>query len=201
MKKVQLGLFCAAFALSACGVEAQATTPIITQTVGIGSSSSYCVIDFQDSSSTPSYAFVYLYNGSPSAGDMIDALQSAGDLNFTDTDYGTAGQPDRFFDSFSIGSQTQSDAVDTVGFWQLFTSDSGQDWTPAGTGADEEPLTDGSWDAFSWDADYNDPNGDLPPVTPIAAPEPGPIGVIAGGACCIILLGLHRRRIGRKIAS
>ncbi|MDX9749619.1 MAG: hypothetical protein RBT71_00865, partial [Flavobacteriales bacterium] len=143
-----------------------ATAPVQAQTfhiadvqfwVGAGPDSSVLVVDFQDGSFNPSFAWGYLHDGTATGEDMLNAIAAA-DVNVTvDIDGGFLNSI-TYNDQAGIGS-----SPDWWGTW-------------SGTGIADlemnmgisEVLSNGSWFGCSY-TDFNPP---LEPTTPIAAFDP-----------------------------
>lgn len=142
-------------------VRAQTFTPQITQTVGSGSQESFFVLDFQDGSTDHNYAFGYFYDGAKTGADMISALSSGTNLGVTYLFSGGA------VNGFSFNGHSQA-GFSSDGYWSYWLSGDGQSWRSSGAGIKSRPLSSGSWDGWSWDAN----SANLPPVTPTASPVP-----------------------------
>lgn len=152
-----------------CALALLATAPMQAQTfniadvaywVGTGSDSSVLVVDFQDGSFNPSYAWGFLHDGTATAEDMLNAVAAA-DVNFT----------------VNIGGGFLSD----ITYNDLAGIGGDPNWwgTWSGTGIADlgmnmgiaEALSNGSWFGCSYEP-YDpeaDPTG---PTEPIAAFEP-----------------------------
>lgn len=180
------------------------TEPLITQTVGTGSNLSYFVLDFQDNTPNPSYAFGYRYDGAKTGGDLVDAFVRDAGLGAT---FGSFFQPNDFvigfaYDGHARPAPGQSPPPDF--FWSYWTGTNGTDWTTASVGLRQRTLTNGSWDGWSWttfDPATFDPVS--APRTPQAQaaqviPEPG-TAFLAGAAVLGLLgTGSFRERLRRR---
>ncbi len=168
-------------AVSVTPALAQGLQPLLSQTVGSGSNESFLVLDFQDGTAQPSYAFGYRYNGIQNVSDEIAALANANIgfglgyyTRYAPADNNPLGVAPTLF-SYQGHSQ---DGGQTFGnsYWVLQTSPDGADanWTPSNFGASSTALTSGTYDAWSWNAGPSFPGP--APVTPrvsAAVPEAG----------------------------
>jgi hypothetical protein len=174
----------------------------LQDTIGSGPNTSYMVLDFGTPSSPDAFAFAYDWSGSQTDGSLIDALAAA-NVGFSDTSttFTFGGTSERQFDSFTLGANTFSDVTDPLGYWNLWTSPDGTNWTSAIVGADETPLTDGSWEGWTWVPDFFTDNAE-PPTTPFLSdattPEPGTMALVGLGAGAFVLV---RRKIRRRTGA
>ncbi len=166
---------------------ARAQTPQITAFVGTGSQTSFMTLDFKDGVSNPvTYAFGYRYDGAKNSGDFLLALAS-GVPTFGATLQGSIGVGlGRYVEGLSYGGRNKfndfggGNSGDPNGFWSLWTSSNGfTGWSESQVGIDGRALTSGSWDGWSWTADFNNPSA--PPQTPVAAPEPSALALLGLG--------------------
>ncbi len=174
---------------------ARAQTPLVTAFVGTGSQTSFLTLDFKDGVSNPvTYAFGYRYDGAKNSGDFLLALAS-GVPTFGATLQGTVGLG-RYVEGLSFGGRNKfndfggGNSGDPNGFWSFWTSSDGfTGWSESQVGIDGRTLTNGSWDGWSWTADFNNPS--IAPQTPVAAPEPSALAFVGLG---LAGLGVFRRR-------
>jgi len=163
---------------------------IIEYWAGSGDDEAVLVVDF---GSSANYAFGYRWNGSAVSWDMLDAIDAAGSLEKTATNYGTVTAPGWLVDTISYDGHTMG-----VGnyFANFFISDDGENWTVPNYGVSSRSLSDGVFDGFGeayseWyglghpDNVYEPAD---PPTTPI--PEPAALCLLAVGAPAL----LRRRR-------
>lgn len=143
--------------LTTAPLHAQFDVADITYWVGTGQDTAVLVVDFQDGTTTPSYAWGYLHNGG-TATEMLDAIVAADpDLDvalvsgfLNDLTYGghagLGGQPDYWstWSGTSLATMAMNDGL-------------------------SEPLVNGLWFGCS----YTDFDPALPPTEPVAAPAPG----------------------------
>ena len=190
-------IFISATLLATLSASAHAQTfvPALTQTFGFGSQESFFTLDFQDGTANHNYAFGYLYNGTQTGADLLAALsadtavQIGYDPGYTPTSGNPAGV---FVNSFSFNGHSEASPGNS--YWAYFTGTDGQNWTYSGVGASLRPLSNGSWDGWSWDADYTNPITPTP-LTPAAVPEAS--SFISLG----LLLGLGILAVRRKKAA
>lgn len=163
---------------------AETTLPLLSATVGSGSSESYLVLDFENATATTpdeSYAFGYLYNqpvsGTQLSGfDMINALTNANiGFSSTYTYYPSFGED--AIDTFTYKGFSEGD-FQTNSYWNYWLSPDGQHWTSSFVGVNERPLTNGSYDGWAFDLNGANPT----PTTPLiasATPEPSEAELMA----------------------
>jgi hypothetical protein len=156
---------------------AQTFTPQITQTVGAGSQESFFVLDFQDGSVDHNYAFGYFYDGAKTGADLISALSSGAGLGVTYLYNGGV------VNGFSFNGHSEA-GFGADGYWSYWLGTNGQTWKSSGAGIKSRPLSNGSWDGWSWDAN----SSDLPPVTP-TTPAPVPEASTAASFGLLLALG------------
>lgn len=178
-------------ATGASAVHAQTFTPAITQTVGTGSEESFFTVDFEDGTANQSYAFGYKYDGNKTGGDLLAALAAGTPLQVGY--YPGYGPTNAFVQSFSFNGHTQTGAGNN--YWAYWQGTDGQNWTFSDVGASGRGLTNGSWDGWSWDADYSKPPFPAPaPLTPAAVPEASSVvslGLLLGFG----VIALRRKKI------
>ncbi|MBK9419988.1 MAG: T9SS type A sorting domain-containing protein [Flavobacteriales bacterium] len=124
--------------------------------IGAGADTSVMVVDFQDGSATPSYAWGYLHNGG-TAEDMINAIAAA-DVNFSIDVVGG------FLNSVTYG--TQEAIGGAPDYWSTWSGTSIA--TFALNNGLAEALGNGDWLGCSY-TDFNPP---LEPGEPIPAMAP-----------------------------
>ena len=146
-----------------------ATAPLQAQTfdlpdvefwVGSGSDSSVLVVDFQDGSFTPSYAWGFLHDGTATGEDMLNALAAA-DVNFVANIGGGFLSDITYNDHAGIGGAPN---------WWSTWSGTGMGDLAMNMGL-AEVLSNGSWFGCSYEPYIpgGEPTG---PTEPIAAYEP-----------------------------
>lgn len=178
------------FALTWSVSNAQVIPVDLETTVGSGENLSYFVLDFKSGPSPESYAFGYRYTGTKTGTDLINALVSALGPNFQAEFVSFPG-----LGSFATGfgydgkfiNASTSPAPD---YWSYWGSPDGLSWAYPGEGSDLRQLSNGSWDGWSYDADFNDdfdPGGTASPTTPLLAssanaPEPGTLALLTVGS-------------------
>lgn len=143
---------------------AAGSTPLLAQFdasqvkywVGTGADTSILVVDFQDGSTDPSYAWGWLHNGGTGA-DMLEAIAAA-DVNFS---IDVAGG---FLNSITYASH--SGIGGTPDYWSTWNGTSIA--TMATNGGLSATLGNGDWFGCS----YTDFNPALNPTEPLAAFEP-----------------------------
>lgn len=175
----------------------------LQDTIGSGPNTSYFVLDFGTPSSPNAFAFAYDWSAPQTDGGLIDALASA-NVGFSDTStvftFGVTSE--RFFDSFTYAGNTFSDQTDPFGFWNFWTSNDGVNWSSPVDGADDVPLSDGSWEGWTWVPNFETDTAE-PPSTPFlsaaATPEPGAAALmLIGGSAGFLFV---RRPRGRRVAA
>lgn len=125
--------------------------------VGSGPDSTVLVVDFQDGSDDPSYAWGFLHDGTATAEDMLDAITTA-DVNLT-TDI-----PGGFLSSLTYAAHAGIGGEPD--WWSTWSGPSFGEMT-MNIGI-SEVLSNGSWFGCS----YTDFEPALEPTTPIAAIDP-----------------------------
>lgn len=182
----------------------------ITNWVGTGTNQAAIVIDFQDGSAHPAYAWGFRWNGNASGEDLFKAVLGAdpnlssvitsysfGDAvssiayNGTAAGFGTHSQ-----DGFNSG---------TPGYWDYWTETTpsttvpdqpgsgANPWLESGVGFSARTLSNDSWDGWSWAANFvSTPPGTNITPAPSAAPEPIPAVAIGIGAA--LFLAEKRRK-------
>lgn len=124
---------------------------------GTGTDSTVLVIDFQDGSGDPAYAWGFLHNGTATALDMVNAIAEA-DTNLT------VDIPGGFLNTVTYNNHAGIGG--SPDYWST--------WSGTGMGdmamnmGLSETLSNGSWFGCS----YTDFDPALPPTTPIAAFDP-----------------------------
>ena len=99
---------------------------------------------------------------------LTETVGSGSEESFFTLDFqdGTAGH------NYAFGYQYDGHYEASPGnsYWAYFIGTDGQNWTYSGVGASDRTLSNGSWDGWSWDADYTNPVTPTP-LTPAAVPE------------------------------
>ena len=167
---------------------AQAFTPLLTQTVGSGANESFLTVDFQDGTAIHSYAFGYFYDGGKTGADLLAAVSSGAGLGTTYLFNGGA------VNGFSFDGHSEAGFTNT-NYWAYSLGTDGQTWKSSGSGIKGRPLSNGSWDGWSWDVSNANPF----PKTPSAAPVPEASSAVSLGA--LTLLGLGTMAVRRKKAA
>jgi hypothetical protein len=152
--------------------------PIISESVGSGSSTSSVVVDF----GTQSFDFLVSYNGSISGVDALNLIEAGSYFTFADT----VSQYGAFVTGFDYGGFDENgNGAGGSAYWHYFTSADGINWTSSGVGASSRMLTNGSYDGWDFSATKS------APVTPLATvPEPA----TAAGLIAAVATGVSRRR-------
>ena len=171
MKLNSLYLSAALLTTLSAAASAQTFTPALTETVGSGSEESFFTLDFQDGTAGHNYAFGYKYNGTQTGADFLAALSADTALQVGyDPGYGPGDNNPAGVFVNSFGFNGHHEASPGNSYWAYFTGTNGQNWTYSGVGASDRTLSNGSWDGWSWDADYTNPVTPTP-LTPAAVPE------------------------------
>ncbi|MBV9851769.1 MAG: PEP-CTERM sorting domain-containing protein [Armatimonadetes bacterium] len=199
MKRTLLTTLSCLSALAVGPVLAQTPPFPLVQTIGSGSNESFFVLDFEDGSSSPSYAFGYLYN-EPATGpqltgyDLINALVNA-NIGLTDTvtqySFGPA------IDSFSYAGHSQG-GFQNNGYWSYWLSNDGQNWTASNFGPADphSTLTNGSYDGWAYDVNSQVTNGPVTPRISPAVPEPDAAWLLLAGLPVLLAARRRRARVG-----
>ncbi len=207
MKRIFLTLCAALLALGAPLAQAQTPSPLITQTVGTGSNTSYFVINFDDGanntdSAASDYAFAYHWNTSaaPTGETMLMALNQLTNptLGVNQTYY--ASFDAYFVNGFTYLSHSQTGYYNSStdqASWSYWVMDGGAWSQPQAYGVSGRPLFNGSYDGWTF---HVGPGSASAPITPNAAPEPTSPAVFAGGGASLLLLICLRRRQGRCVS-
>jgi hypothetical protein len=161
----------------AVGSNGSAGATKIEYWAGSGSNEAVLVIDF----GSDSYAFGYRWDeGTKSGKDLLDAVDAAGALNYTEAGGLVA--------TFSYGPyQNQGQGGWPNDWWSYFISDDGTKWLFSDVGFTARELASGAWDGWALQTTDAWPAAHVP-----AAPVPEP--------CTVALLGLGAlflRRRGR----
>ena len=126
--------------------------------VGSGSDSAVLVVDFQDSTANSSYAWGYLFSGTATGDDLLNAVAAADPLFTVNTAGGFLGD---------LTYSTHAGIGGTGGlYWSTWTGTSQA--TFAMNGGIAEVLSNGEWFGCS----FTDFNPAIVPGEPIAAPLP-----------------------------
>lgn len=125
--------------------------------IGSGADSSVLVVDFQDGTFDPAYAWGYLHDGTATGEDMLNAVAAA-DANFI------AEFTSGFLNSLTYG--THAGIGGSPDYWSTWTGTSTATME-SNLGA-SEVLSNGEWFACS----YTDFDPALPPRDPVAAAIP-----------------------------
>jgi hypothetical protein len=170
----------------------------IAGTYGSGPDESYLVVNFDNgpggaNDPASNFVFGYLYGGvsnpAPNAYDMIEGLTNVGLLSTT-TYYSSFAEHE--IDTFSFSSNTSGAPTgydnSTGAYWNYFwgttstINPSGTTgWTTAGSGIDDETLTNGSVDGWVWESSA-------------PAPEASSCISMALGLCLVAVLALVQSR-------
>ncbi len=185
----------AAGANAAAGINwtwAEGNSIDIDYSVGSGANSSLMIVDFQNGSY---YAMEYQWDQNVDANDpvtgwdMIEALcievgqsNPSSLMEYDYTVFGFGNALDRF--SYE-GNDEAATGASPYPSWVYYLSDNSTNTFDAtsGVGAGDRPLSDGSWDGWSWHAD-----GFGTGAAPV--PEPATLSLLAIGAATL----LRRRR-------
>ncbi len=139
---------------------------------GSGSSTAHVVFDFDYGTS-----FVFEYNWSGAGGvlwDAITAVDAAGDLVVTATNWG-GETPNYFIDDVSYHGAVKHPYNSSLWpYWNIFTSQDGDAWTSAVTGASGIGVQNGGWYSLLWTYAEFDGSGYTPVRQPGSNPVPEP---------------------------
>ena len=154
-------------ALVGSHAHAQFTMNDIQFWVGTGSDSAVLVVDFQDSTATSSYAWGYLFNGTATGEDMLNAVAAA-DPHFTVNNTGGFLNDITYMAHAGIGG--------TGGFWWSTWTGTSMATLASNLGI-SEVLSNGEWFGCS----FTDFNPAVVPGEPIAAPVPTGVAEVLSG--------------------
>lgn len=129
-------------------------------------------------------AFGYRWDGDATSWDMLQALDSAGNLAVSATDYGDLGLFINGFtyDTFSLFGDWPNSIL---GSWN---SEDGEAWTAPNVGVELRMLSDGAFDGWSLDLDTENFTLENPPRTPVI-PEPASLALLAVGTVALLRRG------------
>lgn len=168
----------------------------ITYWVGSGSNRAALVIDWNDGSTTESYAWGFRWNGTATGADMLRAIAGFIGTNTTPATPDGTGDPalTLFIQTFPGFGETVFQwnylehaqggfEPDAAGFWGYYVADGSSafpdEWAFAETGMEDRQLSNNDWDGWSWAPDFDS----APPDQPVAAvPEPSVLVLFALGA-------------------
>ena len=143
---------------------------------GSGANESTLIVDFGDAS----YAFSYMWSDPGTTSfDMLQGVAAESSFEFAHTDWGWGITVDTMtYDGYSLG---EADTWDNgFGFW---LSSNGEDWETSPQGVNTQPLSDGSWDGWT----YFEPPDEWPGGEPtVPVPEPSTAAMLLmGGAIAV----------------
>ncbi len=172
----------------------------VSQTVGTGSNESFLVVDFQDNTTNHSSLFGYRYDGTKTGADLLAAVAAQTPLTvgyypgYGPSDNNALGVGPNLF---SFNGHTQDAGPNfTNNYWSYWNSTDGLNWTPSQNGPSSSPLSNGSYDGWSWAFNVPYPQNPPTPVTPRIAPAAVP----EPGACWLLLAGLPLLLVVRRRA-
>jgi hypothetical protein len=168
---------------------------------GTGSKTAYFVVDFAGNGG-PKHAFGYRFDGTTSVvADGLLAIDAAGGLNTTLSNFGSMSQPNYFIDTLTFGTATDTPnfSVDSR-YWHYWIGSYTQpniSWTESNYGISGVDFFSGNVVEFMQDntfyAFYASANAVTPSVPIAPVPEPSTWLVLSGLAAVGYLCKCQRR--------
>ena len=129
---------------------------------GTGSNQATIAIDFDENNY---YVFTYSWDGTATGWDALDAIDQAGELGISYTDY---GDPlGIFISDFDYPGGVEYDYGAEYAGWTYCIGTDNENWLPSIDGPSSRELNNGDWDSWVW-ANYDG-------WTPIRGPGEAPI--------------------------
>jgi hypothetical protein len=152
----------------------------IEYSAGGGANRAIVAVDFDASMS---FLFEYRWDGQASGWDALEAIDMAGALDVSATDYGPWGM---FVNDISYPGGVKYDYGSGVNTgWAYYTSADNLEWQLSGTGVSFRVLADGAWESWVW---TNYPADWSAPVRPPGEqPIPEPVSILLMGIAGLLL--------------
>ncbi|MEN6519687.1 MAG: PEP-CTERM sorting domain-containing protein [Armatimonadota bacterium] len=164
---------------------------------GSGSNKAALVIDWNDGKEPQSMVWGYRWDGTATGKNMFDAVLALDSRLYASMEYWES------YNSYSVNSINYvSDSANhyaegmASSYWAYYIAETNSSlptkWDYSGWDISARPLSNGSWDGWSYAADWHSPE---PPSTPTSAPSvPEPSGILALGSGALGLIGFVTRR-------
>ncbi|MEN6372397.1 MAG: PEP-CTERM sorting domain-containing protein [Armatimonadota bacterium] len=198
MIKKGLGLLAAILLLAMVSTAASAFSfDDIQLWAGSGSNKAALVIDWNDGKEPESMVWGYRWDGTATGKNMFDAVLALDNRLDAYVEYWES------YNSYSVdnvgyasGSVNHyAEGLDSS-YWAYYVAETNGTlpgtWNYSGWDISTRPLKNGSWDGWSYAADWHSPE---PPSTPTSAPSvPEPSSILALGSGSLGLIGFVTRR-------